>query len=153
VLDSFHVVPGLEGENFNIEKLKEWIGSVRKLAEEKDRAKIAEEFIGHLLAYAPPDADGFWPHIAVRNVLEELKSDQIELGILIERSNMRGVVTKAMYEGGGQERALADRARAQVKGTEKWPRTSALWRRFAEGLEYDAQREDERAKQDEMWFE
>lgn len=153
LLDSFHVIPGIDEGNINTEELKNWVETVRRLAKEKDRAKIAEEFIGHLLAYAPSDSDGFWPHVAIRNLLEESKSDQLELGILIERSNMRGVVTKAMYEGGSQERTLAENARAQAKGTAKWPRTSALWRRFADGLEFDAKREDERAKQDEMWFE
>ena len=116
VLDSFHVLPGLDGQELDVDKLREWVGTVRRLAQESDRAKIADEFIGHLFAYAPSDSDGFWPHIAIRTTLEELQSDQIELGIQIERSNMRGVVTKAMYEGGGQERTLAEQARAQSKG-------------------------------------
>jgi hypothetical protein len=153
LLDSFHVIPGEKNGDIDAETLRTWVHTVQDQAKQKDRDNIADEFIGHLLAYAPGGSDGFWPHVVIRDLLEELKSDQIETGILIERSNMRGVVTKEMYEGGAQERTLAERARASARATAKWPRTAALWLKLAESLEFDAKREDERARQDEMWYE
>ena len=84
--------------------------------------------------------------------MEKLHSDYVEEGIEIERRNMRGVVTKAMFEGGGQERALADQARSWAKAAENWPRTHDMLIRLAEAWQAWAGHEDERAKQDEMKY-
>ena len=43
---------------------------------------------------------------------------------MIERYNMRGTVTKALYEGGAQERALAD----QYHGWAEISRLNVEWR-------------------------
>lgn len=45
-----------------------------------------------------------------------MASDEAELGIQVERFNMRGAQFRGMFEGGGQERALASRVREWAKG-------------------------------------
>jgi hypothetical protein len=119
--------------------------------EEADRTDIAEEYIGRVLAHAPNDpVDQAWPHRAVRDVIEELVSDAVEEGIRVERFNMRGVVSKAVFEGGGEERAMAEQARNWATIVARWPRTSAMLRRIARMWDAEGNREDQRARQDQM---
>jgi len=153
LLTKFDLVPGHQGVEIDPVVLNKWVADVRELAAKEDRARIADEYIGHTLAQAPTDADGGWPHRAVREIIEKLRSENVEQGIEIERSNMRGVVTKAMYEGGKQERALADQARSWAKAAEKWPHTYAMLLEIAQSWDAHAEREDQRAKQDEMRYE
>lgn len=153
LLSEFELLPGLDRENIDPAVLRIWVADVRRRAAEVDRVRIAEEYIGHLLAHAPYDADGAWPHSAVREVLEEIKSDGVERGIEIERFNMRGAFTKAMYEGGTQERSLADQARNSAKSLARWPRTQGLLMRIAQSWDATAEQADQMARQDEMKFE
>ena len=103
LINSFRLLPGLRDGDVDPTALRRWIEDVCRLSAEADRVDIAEEYIGHVLAHAPSDpADQAWPHRAVRDVIEELHSDRIEEGIRVERFNMRGVVSKAVFEGGGK---------------------------------------------------
>jgi hypothetical protein len=106
LLNSFHNVPGSDGTEVNSVALTTWTQKLRGLAIEVDRAQIADQYIGHVLAHGPIDpSDGAWPHRAIRDLIELIASDDLEIGIRTERFNMRDVWTKAAYEGGGQERA------------------------------------------------
>jgi alpha/beta superfamily hydrolase len=57
-------------------------------------------------------------------LIEELEAEQIERGIGISRFNQRGAFSKGLYDGGKQERALANQYRNWAEVTRKWPRTS-----------------------------
>lgn len=103
MLQSMKSLPGFTEEAQDIDFLKNWVVRTRSLAREADRKAIADQQIGQVLAYAPVDAvDNAWPVRGVREVIEEVASDDIEQGIQISRFNMRGVFCKAMYEGGGK---------------------------------------------------
>jgi hypothetical protein len=146
-------VPGEKEGVIEPAVLRAWIQVVRRIGAEADRARVVDQYIGHILAYAPPDkSDGAWPDRAVRVLLEELDSDEVENGLTIERFNMRGVYSKAFYEGGGQERALSQQHRSWAKSAVDWPRTAAMLERIAQGYDHDAEREDIRAQQDKMRF-
>jgi hypothetical protein len=153
LLSEMNEVPGVSGSEIDASVLTTWAREVRRLAHEQDRGIIAEQRIGHVLAHAPADADGAWPHRVVRDLVEELKSDQVEHGIAIERFNMRGGFSKSMYEGGGQERSLAAQADSWAKLASKWPRTHAMLMGISRSWDEQAKREDERARQDELKFE
>jgi hypothetical protein len=88
-------------------------------------------------------SDGIWPDIAVREIIEEVASKQMERAIATGVFNKRGVVTKSIGEGGIQERQLAEiyRDYAIVLG-DSYPRTAAMLRSIAEGYISDAHRED-----------
>jgi hypothetical protein len=144
------IIPGTaEDGTLNETELMEWIEQVRKLAVEKDRAVVADITTGAVLAHASNDPeDNAWPHRAVRGVIESLKCQDIERGLSIERFNMRGIYSKAIYEGGAQERALAARyrewancVRAQV------PRVACMLDTIAKGWEEQGRREDLQAEQ------
>jgi hypothetical protein len=155
LLDSWQVLPGASaGGALDAGILINWVRKVRELASKKDRADIADQEIGKLLAYAPIDPeDGAWPHKAVRELLEELANSEIERGISIEQFNKRGVVSKAMFEGGKQERDLSEQWR-QWSATvgSRWHRTFSLLREISDSWERYARQEDERAEQDRLKY-
>lgn len=92
------------------EKLAEWVATVRRSCAELDRAEIADVCLGKLFSNAPAGEDGVWPNEAVRDVMEDLRSEDISSGAHTGLYNARGVHWRG--EGGGQERELADKYRA-----------------------------------------
>ena len=66
--------------------------------------------LGKLFSNAPAGEDGAWPNEAVRDVMEDLRSEDISSGAHTGLYNARGVHWRG--EGGGQERELADKYRA-----------------------------------------
>ncbi len=151
LLSEFTAVPGVHDGQIDAEILSAWIEVVRAIAKEDDRSEIADEFIGHLLAYAPPDPDGAWPHRVVRDLIEEVSSTHLETGIDTERFNIAGRPhARALYGGGSRERDIAEQFRDWSKKAGAWPRTRAMLERIAESWDRFAAMQDERAKQDRM---
>ena len=147
LLTRFSNLPGLSAEGLDEQALVSWINEVRQLGAETDRAAVTDNLIGRLLAHSPPDPDGGWPHRAVRGQVERIQSEELERGIQLERFNMRGVHGKQIFEGGAQERALANENARWADIAAAWPRTSALLRAIAKSWRLDAEREDTEAAQ------
>jgi hypothetical protein len=147
LLSHFKQIPGLSAQGLDSEALRAWIDAVRELGVQTDRAAVTDNFIGRLLAHAPADADGGWPHRAVRDEIERAQSEDLERGIQLARYNMRSVHSKALFEGGDQERALALENARNAALAVNWPRTSALLTAISKTWERDAQREDTEAAQ------
>jgi hypothetical protein len=153
LLSSFHSLPGATEEGVDLNILREWVREVRDRARVADRAMIADQYIGHILAHAPLDtSDNAWPHSAIRVLLEELSSNEVERGLAIERFNMRGVFTKQIQEGGEQERALAEKYRGWARSMPNLPRTSALLEQIALDWDRQAERADIRSQQEQMKY-
>lgn len=154
ILDDWKTIPGLD-EAGNIDKhfLLNWIKSARTALTEKGREDIGDQYIGHILAHSPADyTDEAWPHQKVRDVIEELASENVESGIRVQLFNNRGVHTRGMFAGGEQERELAEKYREWASKCLKWPRTQQLLAGIASEWDADAQREDERAEQDKIKY-
>jgi hypothetical protein len=153
LLGGMEIVPGQgEGNDIDEDALRRWVDGVRKKAAEVDRAVLADQQIGNILAHTREDPeDGGWPHRVVRNLIDDLAADDIDLGLTIERHKMRGVTTKALYEGGDQERDLARQYRrwADVSRT-RWPRIARVLEIIAQGWEEYGRQEDIRAEQDKL---
>jgi len=151
LLSSFKTVPGAKNNTIDFNVLRTWVQNVRKAAAEVDLVSITDQYIGHILAHSTSDADdGAWPNRAVRQLLDELESDDVERGLAIERFNMRGAHWKAMYEGGAQERVFSHEFRAWAKVMPEWPRAAALLERIATDWDRYADQEDIRAQHDKM---
>ena len=151
LLTSFGDVPGRQGDDVDAKQLASWIRDVRRLGEEAGRRGMANEFAGHVLAHVPVDpGDEVWPHRVVRDLIEELSSEETERGIQVERFNMRGVYSKALFEGGKQERGFAEQARAWATKCGAWPRTQKLLNEIAKEWDRHAEWEDSEARKDRM---
>jgi hypothetical protein len=143
LLTSWHILPGSNGEKVDADELSDWVRTARGLCRESGRLEVCDSRIGELLAYAPQEEDGSWPCVSVRDVLEEVGTDEILRGFQIGIFNKRGTYWKSPIEGGAQERALAEKYRIYAQMSEvEWPRVAASLRSVAERYEEDARRED-----------
>jgi hypothetical protein len=150
VLKEWRTPPGLDGSgNLDYSRLMVWLAAARSIASVKDRAEVADHCIGAVLLHTPRDpVSGDWPSTTLAQVLEELTSDAVESGLEIEAFNTRGVTTRAMLDGGLQERELAAQwtIRAESVPT-KWTRAKRMCERIAASWEQTAREMDERAAQ------
>lgn len=144
VLDSWYLMPGVKTDGTLDEKeLIDWVETARKQCAETKHELGCDGQIGFMLAHAPTDVDGVWPHVAVRNLIERLNNETIDRCIRTEIYNSRGVVSRGLNDGGVQERGLAEKYKKMSDATKtKWPRTSAMLRSIAGSYENESKRVD-----------
>src|SRR6266540_411624 len=133
-------IPGSSREGaIDKAKLKDWVNVAREMAEQADRREIADVKIGEVLSNSPTGEDGLWPHEAIREVIDEATSEELESGIRVGVHNNRGVTTRAIGEGGKQERQIGERYRQYARAfSDQWPRASRLMTSIAESYSDDA---------------
>jgi len=147
VLRTWRRCPGVRADGtIDADALRAWATEARERLVARDRLQPGDSEIGQALASAPPDADGLFPPKAVRDLLEDLRSDRIDGGLRMGIFNQRGVTSRGLLDGGVQELELAKGYREQDYSLRAWPRTRKLLRALAEGYERDARREDEEAE-------
>ena len=128
-------------------RLEGWVKEARKLAHGVGRGSVADQKIGELLSASKVDADGIWPALPVRELIELTRSRDLETGVMIGKSNRRGVTTRAVGAGGEQERKLAQRYREWSKAAAfDWPRTSAILENLAKSYDHEAKVHDHDAE-------
>lgn len=120
--------------------LRAWCRTVFELAKEADRLEQAEREVVRLLARVPAAPDGHWPCETARDLLEGDRA-HLRSALAVAKRNQRGMVGKAIFEGGSQEAELArgfkDSAAAlRIEG--KYPETSALLDDLAETYALEA---------------
>jgi hypothetical protein len=152
ILIAFDRVPGEADGVIDETAMTAWVDGMIEEGKKARRSGIVPSYIGRVLAHAAPEQD-VWPPTAVARTIERLKSEELEQGMMIERFNMRGVFTKAMFEGGREERDLAQEARNWAKARAAFPRTRAMLNLIAERWDGDAKRADEHAQRDRLRFE
>ncbi|MBC2804846.1 hypothetical protein ACC697_04405 [Rhizobium ruizarguesonis] len=149
---SFDRCPGETDGAVDAEKLDRWIDDVRREASSANRVGIIDHTIGKALAHSA-ELDGVWPQDPVAAAIERLSSSALEESIKSERFNMRGVFSKSFYEGGRQERELAERYRGWSARASTRPRTQAMVLAIAKNWENEANRSDDDAARDRLRFE
>jgi hypothetical protein len=143
LLESWRTPPGLVDTVFDGALLREWVSEARRRLAEANRAAIGDQLIGQVLSGSPSGADGAWPAEPVRDLIEDLKSDDLESGLHMGRFNQRGVVSRDLLSGGDMERSIKARYEADAATVAaRWPRTAAFLRTFAATYERHAVRED-----------
>ena len=144
LLNSWHLLPGLKDDGTLEEnELTAWVDAARRLCADNKHTRGCDIQIGLMLAHSPTDPDGIWPHIAVRNLIERLKSEIIERHIQIEIYNSRGVVRRGLNDGGAQERDLAERYKKMGDALRtRWPRSASMLRSMADSYENEAKVHD-----------
>lgn len=148
LLDNWAVPPGAQDDgHIDRTALSDWMSLAMRGLQEADRSDVGAQTIGRVLATAPSDPDGSWPSQAIRDLFEELGSEQLEYGFYLGVLNGRGVTSRSLEAGGTQERSLAARYRNDAEQCEdQWPRTAALLRSLADYYDRDARGEDNSAE-------
>jgi len=149
LLRSWNTLPGTRQDG-TVDETKhvEWVTKARTLCEAMGRLEVCDLSIGEVFAHAPQESDGSWPCIPIRDVIEEVASEELIRGFEVGIFNKRGVFSKSWTEGGAQERALAQHYAAYADACAiEWPSTAAALRRVAQQYEEDARRSDEEAQE------
>ena len=148
LLSSWSGFPGRDSEgNLDPAALRAWVSRAREILEELGRRTIGDQQIGQALVSVPAGVDGFWPAETVRDLLEELDSDDVDKGLEIAIYNSRGVTSRSLDEGGRQEWNLVKKHREAADASlNKWPRIARIHRDIAASYEREAQREDAEAE-------
>jgi hypothetical protein len=141
LLNEWQHIPGTQSDgSISASELGNWVSAARTAAREVDRLEVCDIKIGEVLAHAPSDEDGVRPCVPVREIIEACESDQIDRGFTIGLYNLRGPQWKGIYEGGQQERQLADTFERYAKACEtQWPRTAAALRSLAQTYLHEAE--------------
>jgi hypothetical protein len=87
-----------------------------------------------------------FPSRAVRDLLEEVRSDRLDTGLRIGIYNKRGITSRGVFDGGGLEKDLADEYRAAADDAKAWPRTRKRLLELVEAYEHDARRNEVEAE-------
>lgn len=144
LIESWWRIPGAQ-EDGSVDgaTLREWVLLARSELRERGLDSAGDAEIGKVLRYSPDDPDGAWPAVAVRDVVEEFASEDLEDGIEIEVYNSRGWTSRDPTEGGVQERELVEQYTAYAAVlNDRWPRTAAMLRSIADTYRRDAGRHD-----------
>ncbi|MDM5450966.1 hypothetical protein [Peribacillus simplex] len=144
LLDSLSMLPGQDSKNnIDYKILKDWVTRARNTLKDLEREKIGDHEIGKLLVKAPVGTDNIWPHEAVRKVIEDVQSSDIEKSLEMGILNGRGVTVRSPYEGGKQEIELAKiYLQNSIEISLIWPRTGRILRNISESYNKAAWRED-----------
>ena len=147
ILWKLRLIPGMmEDGSVDLEALSTWVHGVRRMCRDRDREDMGDQKVGQVLANAPVDEDGVWPCEPVRYLLDSLASRHIGNGFIIGKRNLRGTTSRGVFDGGEQERSLAERYRQDSeKIGARWPFTANLLRQLAASYESQARQEDQRA--------
>jgi hypothetical protein len=140
LLDKWSVVPGSEEHGaIDAGALNEWVQKARELAITARRVDVIDQQIGAILSAARADTNGDWPPKPVRDILERLRSKELEVGFQVGTRNRRGVATRGPLDGGPQERDLKRNYEALAKRFRSaFPRTASVLRALASSYKVDA---------------
>ena len=147
VLWKLRLLPGLmEDGSVDVEALSTWVNEARRMCRERDSEEMGDQKVGQVLANAPVGEDGVWPCEPVRDLLDGLASCHIGTGFTMGKNNLRGVTRRGVFDGGAQERSLADKYRQDAHEIgARWSFTAQLLRQLATNYEVKARLEDQRA--------
>ena len=123
--------------------LRQWLEGASAALARADRVAIGHRVFGQMLSASPHDPDGTWPCAAIREVIEDLASTELERGLRMGVHNGRGVVMKDPSTGGAAERALAEQYDGfAVAVRAGYPRTARMMRQIADSYRHEASLED-----------
>ena len=128
-------------------ELSRWIVEARRLCAKYGRASIGDQYIGQILSRGPADDHGVRPCLAISEAMEVIGSEEIASGFIIGTHNARGVVSRAIGEGGEQERELAEKYRGWAKRrSSNHPYVGSILENIAESYDRQAARQDDEAE-------
>ncbi len=154
MLDGWNEVPGsAEDETIDHDAFVEWNEQAKRLAVEADRLGPSESHLAGLYArLARRRPWDNWLPAPILDWLERAENGGLREHMQREVRNARGVTTRNPYDGGAQERRLAERYHNLSRELENThPRVAEMLSLIAAQYSRDAVREDEQAALGERW--
>lgn len=143
-------VPGISSNGeIDSELFFSWIKRVRDLSKEKDREAVTDLTVGAWLSDWPLNKGlECWPDPVIAALLDQDDCEDIRRGFHTGVRNSRGVTSRMPYDGGKQEREVAEEFR---RFSSHWkdskPNLAAMIENLAKSYEHEARRHDE----DGLW--
>ena len=146
ILYKWHGFPGRRKDGTLDESMmKTWIKQVRLKLSKFDLIDEGDFFIGQAFRNIPVDPKDIWPPEPIRDLIESLRSNHLDNGILIGCINSRGPTS--ILDGGTEERKLAEQYKKDSLTVQaRWPRTFRILRRIANLYTKEAHRENQEAQ-------
>ena len=144
LLDRIERIPGTGSDGkVKAEALLEWVTEARRLCAKHGRVDVGDQMIGQLLSKAPPEENESWPCLPVCDAMERIASRHIGIGFNVGVQSARGATSRAIDEGGAQERELAAKYRVWAKQRAfDYPHVSGVLESVAADYDWQAKRED-----------
>ena len=149
LIDNRRGIPGSDSDGFiDPEAFSEWIYSVRKLAHEQDKSVETDLTIGAWLSDWPfkNNLDS-WPAPVIADLLDQDDCEDIRRGFSTGVCNSRGVSSRMPYDGGDQEREIANKFRTFGAAWEgQKPNLAMMIENIAKSFEHDSRHHDDDAR-------
>lgn len=144
LLTEWRTIPGRrDWGGVDCARLCRWLEGASAALARADRVTIGHRVVGQMLSEGPHEPDGTWPCAAIREVIEDLASTELERGFRAGVHNGRGVVMKDPSAGGAAERTLAEEYDGfAVAVRAGYPRTARMLRQIADSYRHEASLED-----------
>lgn len=144
VLHHCRRLPGTQPDGtVDRDKFVQFIEETRELCRQADRLDGCDLKIGEILAHSPTGTDGVWPFEPARGVLDRPDVENMRRGFRTGTMNKRGVTSRAMDEGGGQEQSLADEYRKHARALQhSHVNLAAAIEEISRSYEREGQRQD-----------
>lgn len=144
ILHNISVLPGQKADGtIDIDAQRAWVDEALRLCKERGRDVVGRHAVGDVLGSSPVGTDGAWPHESVRATLDRLADKEVGLGFTIRKQNMRGMISRGLYDGGEQERKIAEGYRKDAAALRsEYPFTASLLNDLANTYDYQARYED-----------
>ena len=148
LLDRISRIPGTkDGGGIDEGELSGWITEVRRRCANYGRARIGDQYIGQILSRGPSDEHGVRPCLAISEAMEAIGSQDIASGFVVGTLNAPGVFSRAIEEGGEQERELAKEYRGWAKQrSANYPYVGSILESIATAYDREASRQDDEAE-------
>ena len=143
VLDSFRIDRAAASASEDLSELDNWVRQIRRLASDRGRTVIGDNYIGQVLGRVPMSEGSLTPREEVCRVLEAATPETLD-GFMVGVANARGATVRRTDEGGTQERTLAAEYQNAAQGLETtYPTVARKLASIAKQYESEAQQHDE----------
>ena len=144
LLNTWETIPGSgDSKRIDYQKLKSWIEKARELCKKLGLLEACDNHIGEVLACSTSEGNVSWPPKEICMIIEEIQSKNIEEGFIVGVYKKRGIIRKSLFEGGKQERELAEKYREYAhKCSIQFPKTASLLKKIADTYETEAKHAD-----------
>lgn len=146
--------PGVERDgSFSEEQFIKYVEHLERRAVEEGYTKAVQLVLGTLLAHSPQTENGDWPPSCVCELLDRPENESMHSTFQTGVYNKRGITSRMPYDGGDQERALAEKYDGYAERCQiEFPLASAALKAIAESYRRDGLRHDRDAESSKERF-